>query len=261
MDEGFDQSELELALQLSKQEEEERLNKKVKVEEFQIKSKNGSDTTTLELIQRVDTGKFDTTEYGQRCLQGFKNLWSNKKFSDIVLHIGKTDINAHKLVLCAWSTKMESLLQGNDAELTLNVTSSEEEKLLCKIIMFFYTGEFIIRSDDLIKMIELANFYEISSIKEQCGEILASQLNQETVFLLLQISDKYKLNKLNKSCGEYLAKNFETLIKEDKLNSLSPQTLKNMLNSDDIEVAREEDIFRAIMKYSENFSNDEKKRV
>lgn len=48
-----------------------------------------------------------------------------------------------------------------------------------------YTGRAKLVSDDVLPLLSLANYYGVDPLKEQCGEVLASQLSDDNVFYLL----------------------------------------------------------------------------
>jgi hypothetical protein len=48
-----------------------------------------------------------------------------------------------------------------------------------------YTGEIQVVSDDITPLLAMAGTYGVNPLKEACGELLAKQLNDDSVFYLL----------------------------------------------------------------------------
>jgi len=179
-------------------------------------------------------------------------------YSDITLVVGKEKIPAHRIVLCSWSETFRLMLENDvwkeSHQQELPVAVEEKETgLFKKMLEYMYTGTAEIQSDEVVPLLAMANYYGVFSLKDHCGEILGKNVDIDSVFYLLEISHQYSCNKLDSDCAEYLAENFGEMLKKDKLMQLDPGTWAKMLQSDDIQVSSEEDVFEAVLRYTDQY--------
>ncbi len=83
------------------------------------------------------------------------------------------------------------------------------------------------------------------------------------MFSLLDLCEQFDISNLRKLCANFLAENFGEMLKGDTYLKLDPDTLAEMLNSDEIVVDSEEQVFRAVIRYGDKKyeqTKDKKKR-
>jgi len=113
----------------------------------------------------------------------------------------------------------------------------------------------------VIPLLALANYYSVIPLKDECGEILGSSIDEDNVFYLLEIVNKYSCLRLNTECAEFLAENFGDMLVKDKLMQLDVDTWVEMLKSDEVQVASEEDIVEALLRYANQFEKEKRLQV
>eukprot|EP01090_Pellita_catalonica_P017318 TRINITY_DN51_c0_g1_i1.p1 TRINITY_DN51_c0_g1~~TRINITY_DN51_c0_g1_i1.p1 ORF type:complete len:488 (-),score=75.26 TRINITY_DN51_c0_g1_i1:370-1833(-) len=207
---------------------------------------------------------FNAELFGKMVQRGFKRLHGSKTLSDITLVLNKEKIPCHRMVLCAWSDTFRAMLNIDSAwaeasmkELPIELENEKAHTNFKHMLSYMYTGETnFIHGHNILDIISMSNYYGIESLKELCGEILGDLVDDDNLLFFLDVVDTYDVKQLEAACGEHLAENFGELLDEGRLDELEPTTWAEMLRSDNIEIQSEEQLFEAVMSYSDQFANE-----
>jgi hypothetical protein len=96
-------------------------------------------------------------------------------------------------------------------------------------------------TSQLVPLLGFAKDFGVKSLIEALGSCTISNemyltslalgldVNNENLFFYLDIAQKYQVSSLKQFCGKYLAENFESLLKQDLLQSLDVETWAHIL--------------------------------
>lgn len=214
---------------------------------------SGAKATELEV-------PFDARTFGEQLQQGMKDLFFSNHLSDITLIVGRDAdrIPAHKFILYAWSPKFQAqlLALGEEGrELQVDVDGDEAAQLFKMMLQYMYTGtsDQKINERNVMPLLQLCDEYGIDPLKEECGNFLFANSEEVNVGYLLDVADKHNIKRLEKRCAEYLASNFSDIIERDDsmLMQLKTSTWVELVQSDEVEVTREEEVFNAVLKFAD----------
>ena len=148
-------------------------------------------------------------------------------------------------------------------ELRINV-EPEDYPHFKLVLEYMYNGNSdFVDDDNVMPIIALTNYYGIHALKEVCGKLLGEQISEANIFYLLDVVDKYDCKRLAGHCGEFLAANFSEMWEEDRkrLLTLSVETWVAMLQSDDLLVSNEQDLYEITLTYAAQFDDDKEKKA
>jgi len=134
-------------------------------------------------------------------------------------------------------------------------------KAFKQMLEFLYTGKVETEHDDIISLISLANEYHIEPLKTCCVDVLGQTVNESNVFNLLDIVERYECPSLRITVSEYFANNFQHLLHSGVLLQLDLDTWTELMKSDDVLVDSEEQIFKAMETYTEQFDGPKKLQI
>ncbi|VDP00553.1 unnamed protein product [Soboliphyme baturini] len=139
----------------------------------------------------------------ERGTEVLKQLYAQREtgsFCDAVVVVQGRNFHAHKCVLAATSTKLQSLLKEREAE---GVEQRVKLKLECssagvfeEFLRYLYSGVVKIHGGNAIELLGLAHDLEISSLLRCCVDYLRQCLNIANCMLLRQIAEKYAIDEL-----------------------------------------------------------------
>ncbi|XP_057322333.1 uncharacterized protein LOC130665769 isoform X1 [Microplitis mediator] len=124
---------------------------------------------------------------------GFEQFLKADVFSDITLIVDNQELPAHKVILSTHSPYFHEILTSGTKEAKESRIPLEDFSLdvVTEMLEFFYTGK--TRASDNIdvalKMIEVAEMYKISRLKEICETTLINNMNIYNVLDISNVAD------------------------------------------------------------------------
>jgi len=118
------------------------------------------------------------------------------------------------------------------------------------MIEYLYRGTVSVKEDSIIPLLAMASEYNLEPLKEACSILLGNNINQDNIFNLLEVVGKYDVNSLRVKACTYLANNFKQLASGGVLLQLDTLAWKELVQSDDLNVDAEEEVFYAILSYA-----------
>eukprot|EP00884_Botryococcus_braunii_P004800 jgi/Botrbrau1/14320/Bobra.0287s0013.1 len=112
-----------------------------------------------------------------------------------------------------------------------------------------YCGTCRITSHSVLGLLHISNYYEVSPLKEACGEFLFELLSSTNVGMLLELSEKYGMRSLRKLLSVHMATNFESLLQSGALWDLSLGVWEEILRREVLAVPDEAAVLNAVREY------------
>ncbi|KAL6046058.1 BTB/POZ domain containing protein [Balamuthia mandrillaris] len=212
-----------------------------------------------------DTAR-NRSEFGQKLQQGLSLLFNNQLFSDVTLLLGskKEQVYAHRGLLAGWSPKLKELFDKNPTGPAVELPSLKEHNVenFKLLLEYMYKGSCTqkITADNAMSLLELAHEYGVSPVKEECGVFLFNSSKEIQAGKLLEIVEEFQTRKLETLVAEHLATNFESLLEENTLWDLNVSTWVELLKSDKVQIAREEELFNAALRFADKKAKNKKER-
>uniref|UniRef100_A0AC34G288 BTB domain-containing protein n=1 Tax=Panagrolaimus sp. ES5 TaxID=591445 RepID=A0AC34G288_9BILA len=121
------------------------------------------------------------------------------EFLDTVFEIEGKKLYADKLRLAVISSTFKTMLSArwnskNNEPIEITNRKFEDFK---KFLAFLYSGEINITNDNLLNVLDMAEYYHIDHLKCLCDQILSkTEITFSNIFELIKISNKYSLIQL-----------------------------------------------------------------
>uniref|UniRef100_A0A914PSV4 BTB domain-containing protein n=1 Tax=Panagrolaimus davidi TaxID=227884 RepID=A0A914PSV4_9BILA len=172
----------------------------------------------------------------------------NPEFFDVVFEVNGKKLYAEKLRLSAISPVFKSLLSEkwiskNDA---IEIESFKFG-IFKQLLNFIYSGQCRLTEENAFSMVEIAEFYQIYSLKTFCdGYLSKMDLSLENVFQFLEFSTKYSgLLKLKESMKKFIFKNLYELLKSEEFLMADKFAIEQLINLNYF-FLKQEKLFRAV---------------
>ena len=192
---------------------------------------------------------------------------SNKKTCDVVINSSEKKIYAHKVILAANSLYFHSLFYGEFSEgqktnSLMEIDLSQfQPKLVEVAIDNMYRTETRIPTDpsNLVEFLCLASFLQYSYLEEEISRVICEDaLTPETSFLFLTVSSRVHDVDLQLKVIHFMKTHFQLILDTELLVEQDIDTLKMLLEQDDILLDSEYTMFEAVTKW---VSFDLEKRI
>ncbi|XP_053593008.1 uncharacterized protein LOC103568510 [Microplitis demolitor] len=132
----------------------------------------------------------------------------SQELSDVTLVIGEVEIPAHKVVLAAHSPVFKAMLlsgmkEAKEGEIEIKNLDAD---IISEMLEYFYKGETKASFDTevALKMMELAEIYQISKLKSICQNTLLNNMSIDNIFDIVDVADDHNIEKLREQAIKFM---------------------------------------------------------
>ncbi|XP_049302777.1 kelch-like protein 5 [Bactrocera dorsalis] len=158
-------------------------------------------------------------------------------------------VPAHRLILAAASPYFENLFkgeQGNNPVVEINDIDSDT---LERLIAFCYTGEALITVNNVGVMLKAAIVLQLDDAINSCVDYIMANMNEYTLQAAYTLERETQCEQLKQKIMEYEIKNFMEISRGVEFLSFDVEKLQRILESDNLNITREEDAYDAIKRW------------
>uniref|UniRef100_A0A8C6VYB9 Kelch repeat and BTB domain containing 8 n=1 Tax=Nothobranchius furzeri TaxID=105023 RepID=A0A8C6VYB9_NOTFU len=166
-------------------------------------------------------------------LQQLKALYDEAQLTDIVVEVdhGKT-FSCHRNVLAAISPYFRSMFTSG-----LTESSQREVTLSESNVQALFTA---------------ASIFQIPALQDQCAQFMISRLDPQNCIGVFMFADAYGHQELRERSQDYIRKKFLCVSREQEFLQMTKEQLVSILNSDDLNVEKEEHVYESIVRWLEH---------
>ncbi|XP_044019424.1 speckle-type POZ protein-like B [Aphidius gifuensis] len=178
-------------------------------------------TITMSKKLTKKTNVISTLDHARQQLSvNWKKLLLSGQSADVTILMGQKSFPAIKGILAVRSPVFAAMF--NHEQLKENqknevVIEDIDEDVFEEFLHFIYTGESPNINKMPMKLLAVAEKYQVDCLKNICEEILCETINSENVESILVFSDKYSLKKLDEECFKFMKKNFRGVLSKKTL--------------------------------------------
>lgn len=205
----------------------------------------GMDDVTLDhVVHRSET-------YTDGAFQKMAGFRERNQFTDIVLVAGNKRIAAHKVIissLCDYFNAMftNELLETHQEIVTIN---NVDPDALEALINYAYTSKLEIRVNTVESLLASACLLQVDDVKVACCNFMKKQLHPSNCLGIRAFADAHGCEQLFNIANDYAKDNFSEVCKNQEFLLLNSEQLNEILQVDDLNVSKEEEVFHALMSW------------
>ncbi|XP_066526614.1 kelch repeat and BTB domain-containing protein 8 [Hoplias malabaricus] len=188
-------------------------------------------------------------------LQQLKALYDEAQLTDIVVEVdhGKT-FSCHRNVLAAISPYFRSmftsgLTESSQREVRIVGVESESMRL---VLDYAYTSRVTLSECNVQALFTAASIFQIPALQDQCAHFMISRLDPQNCIGVFMFADAYGHQELRERSQDYIRKKFLCVMGEQEFLQLTKEQLVSILNSDDLNVEKEEHVYESIVRWLEH---------
>ncbi|XP_028575282.1 kelch repeat and BTB domain-containing protein 8 isoform X1 [Podarcis muralis] len=191
-------------------------------------------------------------------LQQLKAMYDERQLTDIVVEVdhGKT-FSCHRNVLAAISPYFRSMFTSGLTESTqkeVRIVGVEAESMHL-VLNYAYTSRVTLTEANVQALFTAASIFQIPSIQDQCAKYMISHLDPQNSIGVFIFADHYGHQELKVSSQDYIRKKFLSVTKEQEFLQLRKDQLISILDSNDLNVDKEEHVYESIIRWFEHEPN------
>eukprot|EP00057_Strongylocentrotus_purpuratus_P016807 XP_011671281.1 PREDICTED: kelch-like protein diablo isoform X1 [Strongylocentrotus purpuratus] len=189
--------------------------------------------------------------YGNQALRTMDDLRQVGKLCDVILDIEGTRIPAHRIVLASFCQYFYTMFTGEMKEAGLAEITMKEVKprAMEQLIDYAYSGELMIHIDTVQALLNTASMLQLPDVQASCSEFLKKQLHPANCLGIRNFADAHTCTDLKLASGHYAVTHFNEVAYEEEFLQLTKEQLSELLQSEDLNVASEEEVYNAIIRW------------
>ncbi|XP_053163754.1 kelch-like protein 6 isoform X1 [Hemicordylus capensis] len=211
-------------------------------------SRNMGELVEVSSNERV---KFDDTGLSMVLQNGLENLRLENSLTDVTLCVGSMKFSCHRVVLAAASNYFRAMFCNDlkekyEEKIVIRGVDAETMQIL---LDYTYTSKVLITKENVQKVLEAASLFQFLRMVEACSNFLNEALHPENCVGILRLADTHSLDKLKQQVKNYIIQNFTQVLNYDEFLELPADVLYCMLQSDDLCVTEEAQVFETVMNW------------
>ncbi|XP_065829186.1 BTB/POZ domain-containing protein 2-like [Oscarella lobularis] len=192
----------------------------------------------------------------------WKKLAETKEFHDITFVVGESrkEFKAHRVVMATQSDVMARILYEQESQRAIIPLPNTDPASFSSFLDFLYTGTAIVDPALMPMMATLADYYNVSTLRDQCFAWLQNNLSVNNVCSMLEFAAQHMMDDLHKACMEMIHKQTLKVIHSRAFVELSRKQVLTILQTDGLS-ARQIDLFNAVqswLHFAEDRTTDQK---
>ncbi|XP_066280358.1 kelch-like protein 24 [Branchiostoma lanceolatum] len=195
-------------------------------------------------------------------LQGLHKLQSDNQLVDVTLCISGKEIPCHRNVLAACSDYFHAMFcnehrESKEHKVTIHEVDTNALQLL---VDYAYTSTVTITEDNVVELLEGANFFQIQPVRDACVTFISNNLCAKNCLQMLHIGNMLSCPDLEKEARLCALEEFAAVSKTPEFLSLTKDQLITLISSDDLN-ASEEIVYTAVMTWINHETRKRRKEM
>lgn len=169
--------------------------------------------------------------------------------ADTILEVGERLFQVSRRVLSVHSRYFKAMFFGGARE-------SSEQHIVLKgidavpfqaLIEFTRTAQVLIGQENVISLLETADFFQFDRVKLLCEKFLERELHVSNCLGLMTYSQQFAFTELYMSAMNVALTHWGDVICQEEFKALPKEMLMQLLKSDDLFISREDVVFDSII--------------
>lgn len=171
---------------------------------------------------------------------------------DATLLVGGREFPVHRVVLSASSPYFHVMFTSGMAESFLEHVEIHgvNADVFGTILHFIYTGEVEVNEDNVQQLLPASKMLQVEDIEVMCCDFLKRELDSSNSVGIYLFSDAHSCSPLSKSALDFIHRNFVDVSKQDEFLQLTKTVLLQLLESEELKIESEEQVFEAAMRWA-----------
>ena len=180
-------------------------------------------SVTLGSKDKKVKGTSSSHDFKQELSKNFQEFFLSKEMSDIQIKCGDSTIDAHQVILSAWSPVFRGMFQAEMKEKESKEVEIQDldPSIVLEMLKFIYTGRCFIHDEDpdpksVSDLLQAADKYQVVELKKMCEEVMIKMLEPNNSLQILEYADMYGAQELKKQAVDLVVGNMKTIRGSDE---------------------------------------------
>ena len=183
-------------------------------------------------------------------------------FVDVTIAVANVNIPANRLILSCCSKVFEKMFTSQMMERyepVVNISADVNAHSVETLVDYVYTGTITINDENVLNLLEAADYLQLDDVKRFCIEFLESIVTTDTCFSILVAANLYGIESLQKSVYDTISSKFDDIMKTDHFTAFTKDDLTKCISNLSRTQVKDDAIYRAIVTWIKADENGRKK--
>lgn len=173
------------------------------------------------------------------------------KLCDVTLKVDDQSFSAHRIVLAATIPYFRAMFTHDMVESKQRDIKIQgiDAAALEALINFAYNGRVVLDTENVQGVMVGASFLQLNQVKDACAHFLKQRFHPNNVLGIRTFADTLGCSALITEADRYIHQYFYDVSMSDEYLSLSCPALFSILQTDELHVFSEEQVFEAVMRW------------
>ncbi|XP_077295650.1 kelch-like protein 28 isoform X2 [Arctopsyche grandis] len=199
--------------------------------------------------------------HAKKILGRMFDIYEESLLCNIDLVVGNNRFPVHKLILVTNSDFFRSRINDTTSEIILEDSDEILAESVKKTIQFFYLGEIELQLHQAVNIIKFSKMIQMRELEEYCLAYLEKTTDNNNYIFIEDFAKQHGYLRLFEQTKVYIAKNYLEIIQEDEFLNMSCERLGELLQSDNLNVAKEEEAFQGLKIWVQKNYESRKKHL
>jgi kelch-like protein 20 len=185
------------------------------------------------------------------CLGAMAQLQREGKLCDVTLAVADELFPAHRVVLAGSSPYFQAMFTGDMEESRASkVTLHDMSPVAMRALLdYCYTASISITQENVQEVLPAADILQLTWVRQQCCEFMQHQLDTSNCLGICAFADTYSCPELHKAAGSFAQLHYLEVLEGGEFLELGTEELAHLLQSEDLNVQSEEQVFESVMRW------------
>ena len=157
------------------------------------------------------------------------------EFNDVTIRVGAECISANRMVLACFSKFFESMFRSPLKEKYQNSVEIKEldGEAVKAVIEFIYSGKIVVRSNNVLALLGVAEFLQIDEVKKTCFDYMVSSLTVDSCLNVVKAAVLYNNPSSLQQTYQFISERFAKIVATENFKDLSKSDLMSLFSSID----------------------------
>ncbi|CRK97257.1 CLUMA_CG010653, isoform A [Clunio marinus] len=168
---------------------------------------------------------------GNIASDGFKELWTTGRFSDITIVTDTEKFKAHKVVLAMQSSVFASIFEDKMKDRPSDViqVKSINSDVVKIFLKFLYTGEIETGNSNLLQLFTLAAKFKVENLMTIVEEMITDDLNDDNAIDVFEFACRFNCDSMKMSAFKAIQSMFDEPLKDELMNE--PEAVRELVEA------------------------------
>ncbi|XP_046339067.2 kelch-like protein 12 [Haliotis rufescens] len=182
------------------------------------------------------------------------------QFTDIIIRVEGKEFPCHKILLDSCCPYFSAYFSFSNTEQQNTVClKGVSLSSFTKLIDFIYTATLTVSADEVIDLLECADFLQLRDLVHACSGFLLQHINYDTCLKIFQLAEAHLLPDLKEAAWEYIQTHFKDVAQSESFLHTPKDLLNRIVTSRTLKVDSEMIVLKSIINWVIFRQNDRKR--